>query len=187
MNTPSNSDTLPIQRQTQWFVEQVHSHDAALKQYLRSSFPSVADVEDVVQESYLRVWHRQMLQPLASARSFLYRVARNLAIDKLRRTAISPIDSAAEIISLRAADNYPDAAEAASGKEEVQLLLDAIESLPPRCREILVLQKLHGLSLKEIAHRLGIAEGTVQIQGAKGMRRCADYLRQRGLGRKECA
>ncbi|MBP7140642.1 MAG: RNA polymerase sigma factor [Opitutaceae bacterium] len=187
MNTPSTPDTLPIERQTRWFVEQVHSHDAALKQYLRSSFPSVGDVEDVVQESYLRVWHRQMQQPLASARSFLYRVARNLAVDRLRRTAISPIEPSAEFISSRAADNNPDAAEAASGKEEVQLLLDAIESLPPRCREILVLQKLHGLSLREIAHRLGIAEGTVQIQGAKGMRRCAEYLRERGIGRKESA
>ncbi len=144
----------------------------------------MVDVEDVVQESYLRVWQRQMLQPLASARSFLYRVARNLAVDKLRRTAISPIGPATEIISLRAADDNPDAAEAASGKEEVQLLLDAIEALPPRCREILVLQKLHGLSLKEIAQRLGIAEGTVQLQGAKGMRRCAEYLRERGIGRK---
>ena len=42
-----------------------------------------------------------------------------------------------------------------------------------------------GLSLKEIALRLGIAEGTVQLQGAKGVRRCAEYLRQRGLVRKE--
>ncbi|MBE7538067.1 MAG: RNA polymerase sigma factor [Opitutaceae bacterium] len=187
MNTPGASDTPSIQQQTQWFAEQVHPHDAALKQYLRSSFPSVVDVEDVVQESYLRIWHRQMLQPLVSARSFLYRVARNLAVDNLRRTTISPIIPATESIRLGAADDNPDAAETASGKEEVQLLLDAIEALPPRCREILVLQKLHGLSLKEIAERLGITEGTVQIQGAKGMRRCAEYLRERGLGRREVA
>lgn len=181
MNSPSASESPPIQPQTQWFVEEVHPHEAALKQYLRTSFPSVVDVEDVVQESYLRIWQRQMLQPLVSARSFLYRVARNLAVDKLRRTAISPVGGATDPIESFVADERPNAAEIASGNEEIRLLLDAIETLPPRCREVLVLQKLHGMSLKEIAKRLRIAEGTVQLHGAKGMRRCAEYLRQRGV------
>ena len=187
MNIPSASESPPIENQTRWFVEQVHPHDAALKKYLRGSFPSVRDVEDVVQESYLRVWQRQLLQPLTSARSFLYRVARNLAVDKLRRSAISPIEHVAELTELRVADGRPDAGESVSAIEEVRLLLEAIEALPPRCREVLILQKLHGLSLKEIALQLGISEGTVQVQGAKGVRRCAEYLRQCGMVGKENA
>ena len=185
MNTPSASESPPIEEQTRWFIEEVHPHDAALKKYLRGSFPSVRDVDDVVQESYVRIWQRQLLQPLTSARGFLYRVARNLAVDKLRRSTLSPVIRATALTELSVADDRPDAAESTSETEELQLLLEAIETLPPRCREILVLQKLHGLSLKEIAHRLGIAEGTVQIQGAKGIRRCAEYLRERGVTGKE--
>ncbi len=174
-----------MEDQARWFVEQVHPHDAALKKYLRGSFPSVSDVDDVVQESYLRIWQRQLLQPVASARSFLYRIARNLAVDTLRRSAITPVGGARELTVLNVADSRPDAAASASDTEEIRLLLEAIESLPPRCREVLVLQKLHGLSLREIAQQLGISEGTVQLHGAKGVRRCAEYLRQRGIAGKE--
>jgi RNA polymerase sigma-70 factor (ECF subfamily) len=181
VNTQNVSETAPLEERTRWFVQEVHPHDAALKKYLRGSFPSVRDVEDLVQESYLRVWQRHLLQPLSSARSFLYRVARNLAVDTLRRTTISPIACVAEIAELNVADGHPDAAAATSAAEETALLLEAIESLPPRCREVLVLRKLYGLPTREIAVQLGISEGTVELHGAKGMRRCADYLRQRNV------
>src|SRR5688500_14989442 len=42
--------------ETRWFVDEVHTHDIALKRYLRSSFPALHDVEDIAQESYLRIW-----------------------------------------------------------------------------------------------------------------------------------
>ncbi len=187
MNTPITSDPPPAADQARWFTEEVHPHDAALKKYLRGSFPSVRDVEDLVQESYLRVWQRHLLQPLSSARSFLYRVARNLAVDTIRRTTISPVACVAEIAALNVADGRPDAAATTSAAEEAALLLEAIESLPPRCREVLVLRKFGGRSTREIALELGISEGTVELQGAKGMRRCAEFLRQRGLAGKESA
>ena len=57
----------------------------------------------------------------------------------------------------------------------------AIESLPPRCRSVVVLRKLRGLSPREIAEQLGISEGTVHLHGAKGVRRCEEFLRQRGI------
>lgn len=187
MNTPGISETAPLEERTRWFAREVHPHDAALKKYLRGSFPSVRDVEDLVQESYLRVWQRHLLQPLSSARSFLYRVARNLAVDTLRRATISPVACVAEIAALNVADGCPDAAATASAAEEAALLLAAIESLPPRCREVLVLRKFGGRSTRDIALQLGISEGTVELQGAKGMRRCAEFLRRRGLSGKEGA
>ena len=184
VNTPNVSETAPLEERTRWFVQEVHPHDAALKKYLRGSFPSVRDVEDLVQESYLRVWQRHLLRPLSSARCFLYRVARNLAVDTLRRATISPVACVAEIAELPVADGQPDAAAITSVAEETAILLEAIESLPPRCREVLVLRKLGGLSIREIAHQLGISEGTVELHGAKGMRRCANYLRERNIAGK---
>lgn len=186
MSTPTNPETqcvLPRVAAARWFAEEVHPHDLQLKSYLRGSFPSVRDVDDIVQESYLRVWRRQLAQPIASAKSFLFSVARRLAIDELRHRRRSPIDGVADLASVRVFDAQPVASEAACSNEELELLLDAIESLPPRCREIVILRKLHGLSQKEIAVRMGIAERTVEVQGTKGLDRCEEFLRRRGVRR----
>lgn len=148
---------------------------------MRGSFPAVRDIDDVVQESYLRVWRRLMLGPVASARSFLYKVARNLAIDTLRRDAVSPVDHVPDLAGLGALDGGADVAGNACSSEELELLLEAIESLPPRCRQVVILRKLHGLSPPEIARELGMSEGTVHVHGAKGVRRCEEFLRERGM------
>ena len=164
----------------EWFNREVYPHDGRLKAYLRGSFPSVRDVDDVVQQSYLRIWRRQMLRPLDSARSFLYSVARNLAIDALRRETKSPIQAVPNVASLEVFDGCPNPAEAACSSERLDLLVEAIESLPKRCREVLILRKLYDMSSAEIARKLGISEGTVHVHGAKGVRRCEEFMRARG-------
>lgn len=59
------------------------------------------------------------------------------------------------------------------------MLAEAMRSLPVRCREVLILRKIHGLAQKEIAQRLGISENTVESLVSRGLRRCASYLRPR--------
>ncbi len=182
MNDLSSPELSRATDHSSWFASEVHVHRTRLRSYLRGTFPSIRDVDDVVQESYVRVWRRHLLQPLACARSFLYKVARNLAIDALRRQAGSPIDTLPDLTRLNVASHCESPVESACTQDEMELLLEAIERLPPRCREVVILRKLHGLSPQEIASRLGISEGTVHLHGAKGVRRCEEFLRQRGLG-----
>jgi RNA polymerase sigma-70 factor (ECF subfamily) len=85
------------------------------------------------------------------------------------------------LAGLNVLDSRPDAAEAACTTDELNLLLEAIESLPPRCREVVILSKLCGLSPQEIGLKLGIAEGTVHVHGSKGVRRCEEFMRERGV------
>lgn len=164
---------------SRWFLEEVHPHDSSLRAYLRGSFPAVRDVDDVVQESYVRVLTARPAEPIRSARGFLFRVARHLALDWLRRKRVSPIDEGTDVADVTAADGGADAAEAASVREETALLLDAIDALPARCREIVILRKLQGVAQKEIAARLGLSEQTVQVQIARGVRRVEERLRRR--------
>jgi RNA polymerase sigma-70 factor (ECF subfamily) len=162
-----------------WFAEDVHPHDASLRAFLRGRFPAVRDVDDVVQESYLRIWKARALHPIDSAKAFLFRVARNLALDTLRRGRHSPIDGVTDLAALFVIDERPDAAAAAARQQEIDLLVDAIDALPARCREIFILRKLQGVSQKDIAARLGLSEQTVQVQAARGLRRVAEDLRHR--------
>jgi RNA polymerase sigma-70 factor (ECF subfamily) len=163
-----------------WFKEEVHAHDGQLRAYLRGSFPTV-DVDDVVQESYLRVWRRHAAHPIALAKNFLFSVARNLACDCLRRERVSPVGSVRDLAALATVADDPGLAEGACRNEETAVLLEAIDSLPGRCRQIFRLRKLHGLSHQEIATRLGISAGTVETQIGRATRRCEEYLRRRGV------
>jgi RNA polymerase sigma factor (sigma-70 family) len=140
-----------------------------------------AEVEDVIQESYLRTWKARAAQPILSARAFLFRVARNLALDVVRRRQASPIDRVRHLEGLSVIEDKPDAAEAVSRQDRICLLAEAIARLPDRCREIFILHKIKQLSRHEVATQLGLSERTVEVQTARANRRCADYLRKRGV------
>lgn len=181
--SPFSTLSEPEADRTRWFVEEVHTHDSSLRAYLRGSFPAVRDIDDVVQESYVRIWKANPSEPIRSARAFLFRIARHLALDWLRHDRVSPIDAVTDFTTLSVLDHGPGVAEATSMAEETALLLTAIDALPARCREIIILRKLRGLSQKEIAAQLRLSEQTVQVQIGRGVRKCEEFLRRRGVFR----
>ena len=63
------------------------------------------------------------------------------------------------------------------------MLQDALEHLPERTRNILVLRRVHGLSQRETAKKLNISEPTVERHISRGTRQLADYFRQQGVVR----
>ena len=78
-------------------------------------------------------------------------------------------------------DSGQNTVESVCHEQELILLQAALASLPPRCREVLTLRKLHGLSREEIATRMGISPHTVNAQIALGMLRCRRYFQAHGL------
>jgi RNA polymerase sigma factor (sigma-70 family) len=172
--------------QSRWFVENVHTHDSHLKAYLQGSFPSVKDVDDVVQESYLRIWKARLTRPIHSTKSFLFQIAHHLAIDVLRTRERARTESLVDFDALPVLEDGPDAAAALSSKERIDLLSEALASLPGRAREIVFLRKFQAMPQREVAAKLGVSERTVEAQLAKGMKLCEDYLRKRGVCRFTC-
>ena len=167
--------------EARWFVDEVHTHDIALKRYLRSSFPALRDVEDIAQESYLRIWRQRAADPIRSAKGFLFNIAHRLALDRLRRIRRSPIELVADVDQIPVADHAPAPPDVLSRQEKVQLLIEVIDALPTRCRDVVILRKLELLSQRDTAARLGISEKGVEIQLARGLERCRVLLRTRGM------
>lgn len=167
--------------QARWFAQNVQPHDGALRAYLRGKFPGHPDIEDLVQETYARLLQAREHGPVHNPKSFLFTTARNAAFDFFRRRKIVAIDGIAEIELLPVLEDRPGVAETVCHDQELQLLAQAIQALPTRCRQVLTLRKIHGLSHHEIATRLGISEHTVNAQVAIGVLRLRDYLRAHGV------
>jgi RNA polymerase sigma-70 factor (ECF subfamily) len=165
----------------QWFNREIHAHDSSLKIYLRSKFSSIRDVEDVAQESYLRVWKAKATQTITSGKAFLFQIARNLAYDLVRRDKASPIDLRSEFDDSSVLDNGPDAAQKLLAQDLLNHVLDSLVALPPRYREVVVLHKLEGLSHREIAAKMGITEKVAQKYCSLGLARQAEFLSHRGI------
>lgn len=165
---------------SRWFTQEVQPHERTLRGYLHN-MGAVAEVDDLVQETYLRlVRAREEGRPIASTRGLLFATARNAARDLFRRRAVAKTDAVAEIDRSHVFDPAPSIPEMVGRRQENELLADAIRALPDRCREILVLRKFDHLSHREIAARLGIAVHTVEAQLTKGLRRCEEYFEEHG-------
>ena len=144
-----------------------------------------------MQETYARLL---ALSPerrgaVRSWRAFLFATARNVALDHLRRREIVSLDAlpethGADVVWRGGEEGRPD--EVVNLAQERRLLAQVIASLPERCRQVLTLRKIHGLSQKEIALRLGIAEHTVEKHVSHGVRLCAARLLEaRGTSQTE--
>lgn len=182
---PALSDSAPAAGQAdpaRWFAEHIQAHDGALKSYLRHAFPAAREeVDDVVQESYFRIWKARAGRPLHSARAFLFTVARHVALDFLRRRRISPVSAVGDLAALPVLEVNHDSAKGASMAEKIALLEAGLAALPPRGREVVLLRKFEGLSQKEVAERLGISEKTVDEHLYRGLRRLGAFLRAKGV------
>jgi RNA polymerase sigma factor (sigma-70 family) len=172
---PENPDS------TGWFAAEVQPLAAELRAWLRGRYPALTDPDNLAQESLTRVWQAHQAGPVRSPKALLFTTARHLALDELRRRQIVTFEPVAEIADLPVYEDNPTAADTAARNQELEILTKAIQSLPDRCRQVLTLRKIYGLSQKEIAARLGIAEHTVEAQVATGMRKCAVFLARFGL------
>jgi RNA polymerase sigma factor (sigma-70 family) len=175
------STPMPLPESSRWFSEEVQPHEQALRAYLLKRFPSVSDHDDLVQEAYLRLLRTRNENRYTSVKAWLFTVTRNLAIDWVRRKRRALAENLANI------DLVPDLLRGRNALEEWEreqrrtALARAIDTLPTRCREVMLLRYFEGLRYKEIAVRLGIAPDTVRNHMIKGVRDCTVFLCQNGF------
>ena len=154
-----------------------------LRAWLLGRFGAQADIDDIVQESYVRVLRARGIGDVQAPKAFLFATARNLALDQVRHRHVACTEPLVENDVGYVLDEGDGVAETVARNQELALLTEAIQSLPARCRQIFTLRKLYGLSQREIAVRLGIAESTVSNQIVIGVEKCTDFFAERGDGK----
>jgi len=118
-----------------------------------------ADAEDAVQEAMLRAYRFFQTFRGGDARAWLLQIVRNTCYTWLERNRPAELMTEFDEEVHRGEMPTPEALVVRS--DERQRLMTALESLPPRSREVLVLRELEGCSYKEIGEITGIPIGTV--------------------------
>ncbi len=158
-------------------------NEQALKRFLRRFVTRGADVEDLAQEAFVRAYAAEALETVHSPKSFLFKVARNLALNERAKFANATTVALEDLPGgsvLEDADQNTIEAQM-DAREQVRALAAAIASLPPQCSRVFLLRKVHGLSFKQISEQLGISVSTAEKHAALGLLRCSEYLRRQGF------
>ena len=168
-----------------WFKREILAHEASLVRYLFRTWPHRQEVFDLRQDVYVRVYEAAAKARPQAPKAFLFATARHLMTDRIRRKRIVSIDSVGDLDALNVMVEDISPEQHISGYEELRRLAEAIDRLPPRCREVVWLRRVDELAQKEVAVRLGITQKVVEKHVMKGMKLLAAALFRTESGQPE--
>jgi RNA polymerase sigma factor (sigma-70 family) len=163
-------------------LEAYLENEIALKRFLRRFIRSREAADDLAQEAFLRAFAAESGRMIESPKAFLFKVAKNLALNELARRSTIAIEPLGDFEGQEVLEDSSQAAveDVVDSRERIRLLARAIAALPPQCAKVFILRKMQGLSQKEIAVRLNISVRTVENHVALGLSRCRAYMRVHG-------
>ncbi len=133
------------------------------------------DVDDIVQETYLRICRVAMVDEIQNPRAYIYRVARNLALDSLKRSDNSQTVPLIEELALHG-PRTDDVSVQAESQQMYARFQESVQRLPAQARRVFVMKKVYGYTQKQISDNLGISQSTVEKHVALAVRRCSRYM-----------
>ena len=149
--------------------------ESSLSRFLLRFLDRPEDVQDVMQEAYIRVHKANESSKIKAPAAFFYKTAKNLALNERARHHNSRTSTVASFDELSETIGEKSAEFSAIVGEELSRAMSALKKLTPRVREVYILRKVHGLSQKETAKYLGISPSTVEKHVAKGLVTLARY------------
>jgi RNA polymerase sigma factor (sigma-70 family) len=159
-----------------WFAREILVHETPLVRYLMRTWPTKDEIHDLRQETYLRVYEAAAKERPRLAKAFLFATARHLLVDQMRRRRVVCFESGWDLEDLNVLVDEVSPERSAGADEEIRALTQALNNLPPRCRQVVWMRRVEQKSQKEVAASLGIGEAMVEKHVAKAMRRLADAL-----------
>ncbi|MDO3380702.1 RNA polymerase sigma factor [Gilvimarinus algae] len=142
------------------------------------------DVEDIVQETYVKACQIRGDHSIQNPQAFLVRMARNLALDHVKRAEFrlaSSLTGCAVEVEAQLTTPEDATVQVVASDEEFANFCEAVRQLPLQSRRAFVLKKVYGYSQKEIAKKLGISESTVEKHIATGLQRSRQYMKEKTM------
>lgn len=136
------------------------------------------DVDDILQETFIRVLHSDAKQQINSPKDYLFVVSRNLVLKKLMQQSKDIHTEIDEALIENDVDNTVE--KELYQKLKFERFIEVLNSLPEKNRRAILLRKLYCLSHKEIAKKMNISVSSVEKDIAKGLKQCKQSLCAQG-------
>lgn len=170
---PENDESLSIQDA---FLE----HKSVLIAYMSKYLLKPEDVEDILQETFLKSLEASQVRRIHSPRSYLFIVARNLIFRKLKKKSRESIKEISEIDERYLSSNDVPADIKLHQKRKMTAFVTAADELPAQCRRVFLMRKLLGMSQLEIAQELDISKSTVERHITNAIKKCRATMERKG-------
>jgi RNA polymerase sigma-70 factor (family 1) len=146
------------------FKQMMKAFSPSLKYFACSIVGNEAEAEEVVADVFIKIWQqREQITPPHSTQYYLFKAIKNTALNYLKSNGRRVTHHAAwEIQVNRQATQSPE--DILISKEQLDHIRLAIQSLPPRCRQIFILVKEEGLTYEQVATLLDLSKATVNVQ-----------------------
>jgi RNA polymerase sigma factor (sigma-70 family) len=156
-------------------------HGAALQAFLHRRLRQAPDVAELAQEVYLRMLRIPDMSSVRNPEAYLYAVASNLAKEHARRVLpeSKTVDIEDPTVQSELAE-LPTYGGDLDREQRMKRLHEVLSELPPKCRTAVVLQYWHGLSLEEIALRLGVSRSMVKKYLHRALMQCRRRMARMG-------
>ncbi|MFC5459342.1 RNA polymerase sigma factor [Massilia niabensis] len=171
-------------RVVDWLTINFLPHEAELRRMLRRVCTGPAEIDDVVQETCYRILALASLDGVRDPKPFVFRTAKNIVLDRIKRDAVVKIEAMANLEDLDIADTAPSPERVVFARSELAWVIGLVAKLPDRCKSVFRARRIHGLSQQETAETLGLTDGVVEHEMMKGMRLMSEMIAMNGMDKE---
>lgn len=152
--------------------EVIRRHHDSLIKFLRRRLSIADDADDIAQETYIRMMKYEGSKEIKSPSAMLFRIAVNVANDHGRAAQARCASDHLELEDMQLVSEQPSAERDLLARQNLDLLFDVIERLPPKCKQVFLLSRVRGMTYPEIARHCGISVKMVEKQISRAMAAC---------------
>lgn len=150
-----------------------HDHARSLRNFIYYKFGDAEQSDDVVQESFIRLWKNCAKVTLATAKGFLYKVAINLSMS-LKRSEKVQLNYKVQAVKVEFDQESPE--YVMLEKEFMDRITEAISSLPDKQREVFLMNRVEKKTYKEIAELSGVSVKAIEKSMHKALLKLRDKI-----------
>lgn len=154
-------------------IEAFFNNQASLRSFISRYMVSSDEIEDVSQETFLRAYQAEQGKEISEPKAYLFRVAKNLMLSEFSKKSRKITDYIEDFEDSEVLLEGENLESNVMAQQKLGIYCEAVASLPPQCRRVVLMKKVYGMPHKEIAKRLNLSVSTVEKHLAKGVRDCS--------------